>query len=300
MTATSGESRRLRADLALVCNTVIWGSTFVLVKQTIEGISPLLFLAFRFSIATLCLLAIFPSALRRSQDRAPALHAGAIAGVFLFGGYAFQTFGLRLTSPAKSAFITGLSIPAVPLVAALVYRIRPRLAEIAGILCATIGLGLMTLEGQVFGISRGDFLTLLCAISFAAHIVTVGHYAPLVPFETLAVAQLGVSALLCLVSFPWVEPPQIHWTVAVIGSTVFTGIVATALTFTVQAWAQQYTTSTRTALIYALEPVFAWVTAYIFTGETLSSRAVAGAFLILAGILLVELKPATPERHPSN
>src|SRR5262245_20652917 len=121
---TVAAGRRLRADLALVGNTVAWGCTFVVVKQAIEGVSPLLFLAMRFLIATAALSVLFPRALRAPRT---ALRAGFFAGCFLFLGFAFQTFGLRLTSPAKSAFITGLSVPLVPLVAALVYRIRPRL-----------------------------------------------------------------------------------------------------------------------------------------------------------------------------
>lgn len=293
-------TRRLRADLALAGNTLIWGSTFVLVQQTIRGVSPLLFLAFRFTIATVALLLLFPSALGGAKaDRGPALRAGLIAGGFLFSGYAFQTFGLRLTSPAKSAFITGLSIAAVPLIGALVYRIRPRPLEVVGVLCATVGLGLMTLQGAVLAISRGDLLTLFCALCFAGHIVTVGHFAGVVHFENLAVMQVGTSAVLSLASFWWFEPPFIRWSAGVVTATLFAGLVATALAFTVQAWAQQYTTSTRTALIYALEPVFAFITSFLVMGETLSARAAFGAVLILAGILLVELKPATAEGHPS-
>jgi len=287
--------RRLRADLALAANTIAWGCTFVVVKQTIEGVSPLLFLALRFSVAAAALLILFPRALRGSKA---GIRAGLLAGCFLFSGYAFQTFGLRLTSPAKSAFITGLTVPLVPLVAALVYRNRPRVFEIAGVCCATIGLGLLTLPGATLAISRGDLLTLCCAFAYAGHIVTVGHYSGEVPFETLAVTQVGTSALLALSSFWWFEPPFVRWTTGMVVATVFVGLVATAGAFTVQAWAQQYTTSTRTALIYSLEPVFAWITSFIVIGETLSVRMGCGAVLILAGILLVEVKPAHGEGHP--
>ena len=284
-------ARRLRAEIALAANTLVWGSTFVVVKRAIEGISPLLFLTFRFTIAAAALLLVFPTALAKSPDRGRALRAGLLAGCFLFGGYAFQTFGLRLTSPAKSAFITGLSIPMVPLVAAMAYRIRPRRFEIGGVLCATAGLALMTLEGERLAIGRGDLLTLACALCYAAHIVTVGHYAAAVRFDTLAVLQVGTAAVGSMVSFWRFEPAYVQWSTGLIAAVIFAGLVATAGAFTVQAWAQQYTTATRTALIYALEPVFAWITSYVVTGESLSARAVFGAVLILAGILLVELKP---------
>jgi drug/metabolite transporter (DMT)-like permease len=285
-------SLRFRADLALVGNTLAWGSTFVVVKRTIEGVSPLLFLAMRFAIATAALVLLFPRAWRGGQA---GVRAGLLAGCFLFSGYAFQTFGLRLTSPAKSAFITGLSVPLVPLVAALVYRIGPRWIEIAGICCATFGLGLLTLPGASLAIGRGDLLTLCCAVAYAAHIVTIGHYSGGVPFETLAVAQVATSAVLAGASFWWFEPPVVQWSGGMIAATLFAGLVATAAAFTVQAWAQQYTTSTRTALIFALEPVFAWITSFIVIGERLSGRMACGAVLILAGILLVELKPGSAE-----
>jgi drug/metabolite transporter (DMT)-like permease len=296
----NANGRRLRADLALVLNTLIWGSTFVVVKQAIQGISPMLFLAFRFSIATLALALLLPGALRSSSGRSASVRAGVLAGLFLFCGYAFQTFGLRLTSPAKSAFITGLSIPAVPLLSALVYRIRPRLMEAAGVLAATAGLGLITLQGESLAISRGDLLTLACALSYGCHIVTVGHFSGKVGFEGLALTQVGTSALLSLALCWWFEPPFVIWSPWLVIATVFVGLAATALAFTIQAWAQQYTTSTRTALIFALEPVFAWITSYVVMGESLSGRAAAGAVLILGGILLVELKPPGPQEHPSG
>jgi drug/metabolite transporter (DMT)-like permease len=182
---------------------------------------------------------------------------------------------------------------------ALVYRIRPRLMEVAGVLCATAGLGLITLEGQVLGISRGDLMTLACALCFAGHIVTVGHFSGEVGFEGLAVTQVATSAGLALGSFWWFEPPFVVWSPGMVAATVFAGLAATAMAFTIQAWAQQYTTSTRTALIYALEPVFAWITSFVVTGESLSRKAAVGALLILGGILLVELKPAGVREHPS-
>ena len=297
-------TRRLQADLALIGNTLVWGTTFVVVKQAIQGVSPLLFLALRFSLATAALCLLYRKTLREEWRRPGAIRAGLIAGSFLFCGFAFQTFGLRLTSPAKSGFITGLSIPAVPLVAALVYRTRPRLAEVAGVICATAGLALLTLQGEALGIRRGDLLTLLCALSFAAHIVILGHYGGTVAFEMLAVMQVATAALMSVASFWWFEPPFIEPRAGVAAAVVFTGLVATAVAFTVQAWAQQYTTATRTALIYALEPVFAWITSFIVIGESLSARAALGALLILAGILLVEIKgpvkPAPAEGHPST
>ncbi|HMC63288.1 MAG TPA: DMT family transporter [Candidatus Solibacter sp.] len=284
--------------MALVANAAIWGATFVLVKEALGGISPALFLAARFSLATVALLVLFRG-IWKGPVRWKSLVGGGVTGIFLYSGFLLQTLGLRLTTPPKSAFITGLSTVMVPLLAALVYRIRPQVAEVAGVLVATVGMGLMTLEGDVGSISRGDWLTFSCAIAFSAHIVTLGHFSERMSFELLSVTQVGFAALAALLLLPWVETPQVQWRPVVIWAIMITGLLATALAFTVQAWAQHYTTSTRTALIFALEPVFAWMTSYCITGEGLSGRAAAGGALILSGVVLVEMKPFSSRPHPS-
>jgi drug/metabolite transporter (DMT)-like permease len=119
-------------------------------------------------------------------------------------------------------------------------------------------------------------------------------------FELLSVAQVGAAAVSALSLFWWAETPRVQWQPAVVWAILITGLLATALAFTIQAWAQRYTTSTRTALIYTLEPVFAWVTSYVLAGEGLSGRAAVGAALILGGVVLVEMKPLNPRLHPSS
>jgi drug/metabolite transporter (DMT)-like permease len=203
---------RRKAEAALVLNTVVWGATFVLVKAALADVTPLLFLALRFSLATGALLALF-SGSRRVPFTGKAAAAGALAGIFLFSGYLFQTLGLQLTTAPRSAFITGLSSVMVPLLAALVYRNRPQVSEVAGVLVATAGLGLMTLRSAGAGaggsISRGDLLTFFCAIGFAAHIVTLGHFSENMRFQLLSVAQIGAAAVLALSSFWWAEAPPV-------------------------------------------------------------------------------------------
>jgi len=281
---------RRKADAALAFNALVWGTTFVLNKEALHYISPLLLLAARFTLAGLALVVLYQRAVR-VQIVAGIAWGGCLAGLFLFGGFAFQTIGLKYTSPTKSAFITGLCTVMVPLLAALVYRSRPRVSELVGVSVATIGMGLLTIEGPFGSIGRGDLLTLLGAAAFAAHIVTLGHYSASVGFELLSVAQVSAAAVSALSLFWWVEPVQVQWQPVVIWAILITGLLCTAVAFTVQAWAQRFTSSTRTALIYALEPVFAWMTSWIVLGESLSGRAAGGALLILAGVLLVEVKP---------
>jgi drug/metabolite transporter (DMT)-like permease len=291
-------SRERAAEALLVWNTVVWGATFVVVKAALAGISPLYFLALRFSLATAALLVIFRGVGKGWRDP-KSLGVGALIGSLLFAGFLTQTLGLRLTSAPKSAFITGLCSVLVPLLAGVVYKIRPQAAEIAGLLVATAGMGLMTLHGSLGSIGQGDLLTLACAFAFAAHIVALGHYSGQVSFELLSVTQVATSAAWSWALLWWVEKPRVQWRPSVVCAILVTGLLATALAFTIQAWAQRYTTSTRTALIYMLEPVMAWLTSYVVAGEGLSGRAAAGAGLILGGVLLVELKPWSSRPHPS-
>ena len=300
---------RRKAELALLFNAVIWGTTFVLVKSALHEISPVLFLAIRFSLATVALAGLFLGAGKwRSAGRPRVtgkrprvtlkmLAAGSMIGVFLFAGYLLQTVGLKTTTPPKSAFLTGLATVMVPLLAALVYNIKPRISEVAGVLAATLGMALMTLEGPIGTISRGDLLTFGGAVAFSAHIVATGHFAEQIGYEVLSVTQVGAAALSALSLVWWVETPRLQWQPLVVWAILITGLLCTALAFTIQAWAQHYTTSTRTALIYALEPVVAWITSFCIAGESLSGRAAVGAAFILSGVLLVEMKPSNPLKH---
>lgn len=193
---------RTRAELAMVGVTLIWGTTFVLVKTALADVSTILFLALRFAVAALVLAAIYGKCMRRV-----GLMPAAAAGSLLFTAYYLQTEGLKFTTASKSAFLTGLMIPMVPLLGSLVYRIRPRVWEVVGVAVATLGMALMTLPdsgADVAGaLNRGDLLSILCAAAFAIHMVLVSHYTPLIGYETVAAGQVAVAALLGGFSSGW-------------------------------------------------------------------------------------------------
>ncbi len=289
---------RRRAELALLAVTFIWGATFVVVKEALQDASTLLFLAVRFTIATVALAAVFRPLPSRFDKTKPILTGGALVGLFLFSGYVLQTIGLRYTTPSKSAFITGLCVVMVPVFSALVSRRPPGASESLGVATATVGMGLLTLHGVSLKMEFGDLLTLGCAAAFSIHLMLIGRFASRLGFQALALTQVATAAVLALSTFWWVERPSVRWTPGLIAALLITGLLATAAAFSIQSWAQQYTTATRTALIFAMEPVFAWLTSFVVAGELLSPRAAAGAVLILAGILLVELKPLGPSRSP--
>lgn len=277
-------------DLSLVAIAMIWGSTFVLVKRALADVSTLLFLALRFVAATAALAFVFRKQLRAAQF-APALRGGVIAGVCLFLGYVLQTFGLKYTSASKAGFITGLYIPLVPLFSSLLYRRIPQIAELAGIATAFVGLTLMTVEREVLSLSRGDLLVAGCAVAYSFHILVLGRFAKSANPGALAIVQIATAAVLSSMTFWWAEPIRIQWSRDLWIALAVTSLLATALAFAVQTWAQRWSSPTRTALIFSTEPVFAWATSFVLAGELLSRRATIGAALILAGILMVELKP---------
>lgn len=289
---------RFKAEAALLAISFIWGATFVLVKQALADASTLVFLALRFLLAAVVLALAYRRQLSAASLglRAP-IQGGLLTGLCLFGGYLFQTLGLRLTTPSKSAFLTGLAIPLVPLLAALILRVPPTVTELAGIAVATAGMALMTLPDSDLAINPGDLLTLGAAFFFALHLLAVGHYSPRHGFERLSLLQVATVALLALATFWWAETPFFHPSPTLLGAIAVTGILATALALTVQAWAQRHTSFTRTAVIFAAEPIFAAATSFAVLGETLTGRGWLGAALILAGILVVELKPLPGRRR---
>lgn len=293
--ASSTTPRRWQADLALATVALVWGTTFVVVKRALTDISTLYFLAARFSIASVCMLLLFLPSFRRAGKRAVlrGLLGGAVAGLFLWLGYVLQTLGLKYTTAGNSGFLTGFYIVLVPLFSAAVFRRWPQPRELIGISVATVGIALLTAPSieHRFQLNEGDLLTIACAVAFAIHLLVLGYFSQRERFEAVALGQIGCAAALSTVSLA-IEPPRATWNGNVLFAVVLTAVFATALAFTLQTWGQQYTTATRTALIFALEPVFALATAVSFGGERLTLADVAGGTLILAGILAVELKPA--------
>jgi drug/metabolite transporter (DMT)-like permease len=287
-------SRSLKAHLLLVLITFLWGVTFIVIKNALADASPFLFNALRMLLATLVLATVYCRELPKIN--AQALRSGAIVGVLLFLGYEFQTTGLRLTSPSKSAFITGVSVVLVPVFLILFWKRKVNRWTALGVFAAFIGLALMTIPAGTqaladwSSVNRGDMLTFGCAIAFGLHIIFLGKATKQSPFAQIAFIQTAVAALLMSLAVPLAPAQFVRFTPRLVIAVAVTAVLCTALAFTVQSWAQQFTPPTHTALIFSLEPVFAWLTSYVVEGERLGLRVSAGALLILAGILLSELK----------
>lgn len=295
----------MKAHVLLVLVTFVWGATFVLIKSAVEqDATPLLFNFIRMTLAALTLAALFHREVVRISRA--TLVDGAITGTFLFLGYEFQTTGIRLTSASKSAFITGISVILVPVFLILFWGRRISLWTGIGVAAAISGLFLLTVPaGETSlanwaSVNRGDLLTLACAVSFGFQIIFLGRATERHPFAQIGFLQIATAAVLMGLAAPILERPHIVWSSRVIWAIVITALLGTAAAFTIQAWAQQFTSPTHTALIFSLEPVFAWITSYFVLGERLGVRAGLGAILILAGVLISEVLGAYKPRESSG
>ena len=306
---------KLRAYILMTFVVAVWGSTFVLIKGALADATPAAFNLIRMTLA-FALLSIAYHRYWHTLRRAYIL-SGAVVGLCLAAGYQFQTIGLARTTPSKSAFITGLVVVLVPLFS-IAPSLRPpgarspRWNAFLGAALAFIGILFLTSPPSHAGFSSlfsflpdlssinvGDILTFGCSIGFAFHCIALGHVSPRIPFQPLAILQVGFCALFMAISLPFVEHPHVHITARLITALIIAAALATAAAFSIQSWAQSILPSTHTALLLTLEPVFAWITSYVVTGERLGLVPAIGALLILSGIALTELvpQPHVPTAH---
>ena len=281
------------ADLLLLLVVIIWGSTFPVMKLVLADLSPFYYILLRFTLAFSVLGVLYYKRLQGISIQ--ALKKGLILGCWLFSGYAFQIIGLQYTTASRSGFITGLAVIMVPFLAVVLLKEVLGFFNWLGVLLAVVGLFLLTGSGEN-EIYYGDYLTLLCALSFAVQIVLLSKYLAEHDPVILTVIQLAVVTVgsLLLTGLRGEFQPLNLQAVLVI---VYTGLVATAFSLLIQSYAQQYTSSTHTALIFTLEPVFAAFFAYLVLGEILERGGIIGGFLIIVGMLIAELMGKNKEKR---
>jgi drug/metabolite transporter (DMT)-like permease len=274
------------ATISLVAVTAVWGSTFVVVKDAVERMPVMDFLAWRFAIAAIVMAAVRPRSVMTLDRR--GRRAGLLLGLALGAGYIAQTFGLERTPASVSGFITGLFVVFTPLCAGVLLRKRIDRTTWFAVAVATAGLALISLRGLSIG--SGEAITLLCALSFGLHIVGLGEWSSSYDAAGLAVVQLATVAVISIViaaPSSLAAPPD----AGVWGAVLLTAIAATALAFFIQTWAQAHLPPTRAAVVMTMEPVFAGFFGVAIGGDSLSGRVIAGALLVLAAMYLVELGP---------
>lgn len=288
--------KSMLADVSLLFVTFIWGITFVLVQNAIDSLEPLAFNGIRFLLAAGSLsvwLVIFERGQLKQLNKKVVL-SGMFMGLWLFLGYASQTIGLLYTSSSKAGFITGLNVVLVPIFSVFLLKQSLRINSIIGVTIATIGLFLLTVS-DLSSLNIGDGFVLFCAISFALHIIYTGKFTANHPTLLLTVIQIMTVSVLALISSFMFEDWGTTFSFDVLLSpTVYmalliTALFATAVAFFIQTNFQKYTTTTRVALIFAMEPVFAAITGVFWNGENLTLSALFGCIFIFAGMVTAEL-----------
>ncbi len=277
---------KFKADLGLLSVTLFWGTTFILSKQVLEVVPLPVFLFLRLTIAALA-LNLFALRFRKEWNKQVLMH-GVILGVLLYFSYFFQMWGIQFTSASNAGFITGMSVVLVPIFGFLFFKYRPALNVLFGILFAVIGLLLLT-GANPLNWNDGDLLVMVCALAVAFHVIFTGRFAHRNNVYLLTAAQLGVVSLLTMFALPfsdfqWPVIQMNHWWLL-----IYLGLFGTVYTFLMQTAMQRFTTTARTALIFAMEPVFAALFAFLIAGEQLTISGWIGGLLIVLGMITAEI-----------
>ncbi|MFE8872139.1 DMT family transporter [Acetobacter persici] len=283
-------------EIILVLITMLWGATFLIIHHTMEHTGPLFFVGVRFITAGLMSLLLFRKSLAGMTRY--ELKAGCMIGVGVFLGYTFQTLGLKTISSSQSAFITALYVPMVPFLQWAVLKRRPHMMSWVGVLIAFVGLICLTGPDAASGLSfsPGEVATLLGAVSIAAEIILISRYALRVDSRRVTIVQLLVAGLLALVFMPVAgeHVPAFSW--VWVASGVGLGVMSAVIQFAMN-WAQKTISATRATVIYAGEPVWAGLVGRI-AGERLPPLAIAGAGLIVLGVLASEIRLPRKKKAP--
>ncbi len=277
----------LIADIGLVTVTVFWGSTFILSKMVLEEVPLVIYLSIRLNLAAI-MLTLYAFRFR-NEFTLRTLYHGIIMGVFLFLSYLFQMWGIQYTSASKAGFITGLNVVFVPLFSILFFGDHPRRSSLIGVFIATIGLYFLS-GGDFLALSKGDWLVFVCAVTVTFHVIYTGKFAPKNNIYLLTAVQLIVTGLLSLTLLPFESEKLPTIDISILILLFYLALFGTVYTFLMQTAMQRFTTATRTALVFSLEPLFAAFFAFLIAGEILTSSAWFGGFFIICGMLIAEIR----------
>ncbi|MGA1940684.1 DMT family transporter [Arcobacter sp. YIC-310] len=286
---TKSKLYEYRADLLLLTVAIVWGISFLMVQEAINTTPVYAFLFYRFALAAFLMFIIAYKFLK--QTNMQTIIFGITLGIILFSAFATQTFGLIFTKTSIVAFITGLNVVCVPFLAYFIFKDHVRKNVFIASLIAVIGLYFLSMSGTL-SLGNGEFLALICAVLFALHIIFTGKFSVKVNVFILVLVQFTTVAILSLLFSLYLDdktfdlPYDYNFFKAVIVTAVF----ATVYAFLIQTYMQQFTTATKTAVIFTMEPVSAAIYGYFVGGEILSQIQIFGAVLIIVATLVAELR----------
>lgn len=285
----------LKADLILLFVALLWGTTFVTSKFSLEQLPPLTIIAFRFILAVGLMMLLFR---KQAKDINLAdIKGGAVVGTVLFFAFATQLIALKYTDPGKQAFLAATYVIFVPFLVWYLTRSRPDMKSFAGAFACFVGIALLTLkEGLAIGF--GDSLTLFSSIFFAGHIIATGHFVKKSTPVKIAIVQFGTVAVLSTVSALVFEGVPTAVSTSTTLGILYLGVMCTGIAYFLQTFAQNYTKSTHTAIILSLEAVFGSLLSVVFMNEVFTPQMIVGCVIIFASILVIELKGSREDEAP--
>lgn len=283
------------AALALISVAVSWGAAFVLMEPAIERQPIFNFLAFRFTLAVAVMIAVRPSVLKKFNSK--LMTQGSLLGLALGGGYVTQTIGLHYSTAAITGFFTGLYVALTPVLAWVLLRNKISLKAMIGVALATVGLAILSSGAVEFG--WGEVALLACALLFALHIVGLGVWSSNHDSYALTIVQLTMCGFLSWVgAFAWEGGVQSPPDGEVWFAVIFCAVLATAVAFFVQTWAQGFLDSSRVAIILTTEVIWAAAIAYAVGQEKPTFMSLLGGGVMLAAMLIVEWPTKEKELVP--
>lgn len=283
----------LAGSLAMTAMTAIWGLSFVVVKGALNYATPLWLNAIYFGIAAIIFLCINHSRLRHYTKG--SLIASFFLGTLLFIANNTQIMGLEHTTASNTAFISCCYVLVVPIINAF-YTKKPPVIEILLAIIALFGVMLLS-QNTSFFLAKGDMFVLICAIAFGCHVVATDRYLLHYELTLLVTGQFVVMAILTLIAAALTAPPPLVWNQTLWLSILFNSLLTTALSFYVQAWAQQYVPPTQIAILFTLESIFGAFFGWLFFQETFTSLQAIGAALLIVCTVLIALYPAWQNKH---
>ena len=275
--------------LAIFSTSVIWGTSFVVLKNTLDSMGTLWVLAIRFTVSALILL--FMARKHVKNINGGCIKGSVLMGICLSAAYIVQTYGLVYTTPGKNAFLTATYCVLTPFLAWLVYKRKPGLFNVLAALVCIIGVGFVSLNEGLTQINFGDVLTLISGLFYSFQIILLENYSDSGEASTITAIQFVTAAVLCWAGALLFEAPPVNVPAAAWLEIAYLSVMCTAVCFFLQAWGMQYTPSSTVAMLMTLEAVFGVIFSVLFFKELVTAKMLIGFVLIFVAVVLSETQP---------
>jgi drug/metabolite transporter (DMT)-like permease len=282
-----------KADMILLLVAILWGTTFVTSKFSLEQLPPFTIISMRFILAVLLMTVIFFKHVKIIKKK--DIFGGMVVGTVLFLAFALQLFALKHTEPGKQAFLAGTYVIFVPFIVWFISKKRPDNRSFIGAFACLIGISLLTLKDG-FSMGYGDSLTLVSSIFFGLHIITTEYFVKKSTPIKITIIQFTTVAILSTASALMFESMPQNVSPSIIIGVVYLGIICTGVAYFLQTFAQNYTKSTHTAIILSLEAVFGSLLSVLFMSEVFTPKMIVGCIIIFASVLIIELKGSSDQK----